>query len=283
MRSQSSSNGASHPRVSLGQDRGILVSKRFHTFFLDGYLYFKARLKLSLAAWWYKMAWRALIEQDVLRILRWSRNSSLMCPWRLFFELCPSIWRECMKPILNSFSSPFLWLRFSPQHQLCLQAGAGCQIAHGLPLAGEPQWTRMPQCVHCRYTMRRYACPRGGITHTGVKSCRSSWGWSLITVLCWIVTSHPLANCTKFALHAYLCLIVNKRARSQSLSSSSLVLVAACNLDWMHNFRSVQNCAQSPSLSIRCVLCKTTQYLFWWQRFCTKSHPCANCQCHAFA
>ena len=54
-----------------------------------------------------------------------------------------------MKPILNSFSSPFLWLRFSPQHQLCLQAGAGCQIAHGLPLAGEPQWTRMPQCVHC--------------------------------------------------------------------------------------------------------------------------------------
>ena len=74
MRSQSSSNGASHPRVSLGQDRGILVSKRFHTFFLDGYLYFKARLKLSFAAWWYKMAWRALIEQDVLRILRWSRN-----------------------------------------------------------------------------------------------------------------------------------------------------------------------------------------------------------------
>ena len=161
MRSQSSSNGASHPRVSLGQDRGILVSKRFHTFFLDGYLYFKARLKLSLAAWWYKMAWRALIEQDVLRILRWSRNSSLMCPWRLFFELCPSIWRECMKPILNSFSSPFLWLRFSPQHQLCLQAGAGCQIAHGLPLGGEPQWARMPQCVHCRYTMRRYACPQG--------------------------------------------------------------------------------------------------------------------------
>ena len=181
MRSQSSSNGASHPRVSLGQDRGILVSKRFHTFFLDGYLYFKARLKLSLAAWWYKMAWRALIEQDVLRILRWSRNSSLMCPWRLFFELCPSIWRECMKPILNSFSfgSDSLHnINSVSKLELDARLRMGCHWVENLNGPGcLSVYTVDTQCAG---TPAR----KGGITHTGVKSCRSSWDWSLITVLC---------------------------------------------------------------------------------------------------
>ena len=173
----------------------------------------------------------------------------------MFFELCPSIWRECMKPILNSFSSPFLWLRFSPQHQLCLQAGAGCQIAHGLPLGGEPQWARMPQCVHCRYTMRRYACPQGWDYTHRCKELPLQLG--LITDHCVVLNCNQSPACKLHKVCAP-CIFVLNCQQTGPLS----IFKSGSNLDWMHNFRSVQNCAQSPSLSIRCVLCKTTQYLF---------------------
>ena len=193
MRSQSSSNGASHPRVSLGQDRGILVSKRFHTFFLDGYLYFKARLKLSLAAWWYKMAWRALIEQDVLRILRWSRNFKFLSNvslkvvlWALSEHLARVHEADSkfllLSPLLLSFGSDSLH-NINSVSKLELDARLRMDC-HWLENLNGPGCLSVYTNVEYVNTMRRYACPRGGITHTGVKSCRSSWGWSLITVLC---------------------------------------------------------------------------------------------------
>ena len=163
-----------------------------------------------------------------------------------------------MKPILNSFSSPFLWLRFSPQHQLCLQAGAGCQIAHGLPLAGEPQWTRMPQCVHCCRVCQHNAQVRLPARWDYTHRCKElPLQLGLITDHCVVLNCNQSPACKLHKVCAP-CIFVLNCQQTGPLS----IFKSDSNLDWMHNFRSVQNCAQSPSLTIGDVLCKTTQDLF---------------------
>ena len=143
-----SGNGATHPRVPLGQDI-LLVSfllrvgnrspnsVQQEVFLSPKSVSIQQELESTLAASLHRKPWHVLIEQDPLRILRWCWNFKFLqhvalhgIGGRLFLN---SFW---WKFLLLSPLLLFLCLWFSPHHQvaLCLQTNSGlserCWCSH---------------------------------------------------------------------------------------------------------------------------------------------------------
>ena len=133
-----SGNGATHPRVSLGQDRRFLAYYWFRFSFgleiglpkVFGKKCFCLPKVFLFSKNWNPLSlhlWHVLIEQDPLRILRWCWNFKFLQHvalhgiGRLFLN---SFW---WKFLLLSPLLLFLCLWFSPHHQvaLCLQTDSG--------------------------------------------------------------------------------------------------------------------------------------------------------------